>query len=436
MKQRIENRIFDFFTSSRDFNGISLWSLPDEFNVPIDEIVDLLKELVSEKKISIQSSTNPHIIGFRHYDIVDQIKILEDSKKIVVETHQIGDLVFRTPNTEFPICIYPSRDLLNTKRNISDIKDSPYTLQLALAEPQLKAVFFEIEVLDRYFNDPRFNFKFKDYSGSISCLYDKNDEPIVREEDQIFIKTFGLGTDTDGNRLAVVYLRYLNDLTKEHQVFWKSKESKKEGKVLKEYYENTINGNWTSSHSVFSGFIGELAALNKLSKAIFKKQLFNRDFENENRPKEFTFFFTPTLKNYNEFVLLLDKMLSDNINFEFFKGKVDLFDMQVIEEGLVERKPKGTIRLFEEWILSQYNTEHQEILKEIFKPLKKIRRERQNPAHRINENVYDVKYIKLQKELINKAYASIRAFREIFQQHPKAKEVDIPDWLKNEIKTF
>lgn len=437
MKQNIEDRIFDFFTTSSDFNGIPLWSLCDEYEVPIDVLIDLLKELISENKVSIQSSSNPHIIGFQHYDIGSQIKILQDAKTVEIKTVEIGNFTFVSPATEFPICLYPSKEFLISKRDISEIKDSPYTLQLALAEPQLTPIFFEIEVLDRYFNDPRFNFKFKDYSGSISCLYDKNHKPILREEDQIFIKTFGLGFDSEGNRLAVVYLRYLNDLTKEHQVFWKSKESKQSGKVLTEYYENTIQGNWTASYSIFTGFIGELTALNKLAKSIFKKQLFKRDFENENRPKEFTFFFTPTLKNYNDFVLLLDKMLSDNINYKFFKGEIDLFDLQEIEVGLVERKTKGSIRLFEEWLLSQYNIENQDLLKAVFKPLKRIRNERQNPAHRIDENTYDVKYIKMQKEMINEAYDSIKAFREIFQRHPKANDVDIPDWLdKGAIKTF
>ena len=76
-------------------------------------------------------------------------------------------------------------------------------------------------------------------------------------------------------------------------------------------------------------------------------------------------------------------------------------------------------------------------LKEIFKPLRKIRRERQNPAHRINENTYDVKYIKMQKEMINKNIRFNKSIKEIFHQHPKAKDVDIPDWLdKGEIKTF
>lgn len=143
------------------------------------------------------------------------------------------------------------------------------------------------------------------------------------------------------------------------------------------------------------------------------------------------------LKNYNDFVLLLDKMISDNINKDFFKGQMELFEFKELEEGIVERIQKGTLQLFEEWLLSNYNTDNQEMLKELFKPLRKVRRERQNPAHKISEDVYDKKYIEKQREMISKAYYSIRAFREIFQQHPKAKNVEIPDWLNNgEIKTF
>jgi hypothetical protein len=130
-------------------------------------------------------------------------------------------------------------------------------------------------------------------------------------------------------------------------------------------------------------------------------------------------------------------MISDNINKDFFKGEIELFDVKEIEEGLVERVPKGTLRLFEEWLLSQYNTGNQEMIKDIFKPLKEVRKERQNPAHRIDENIYDKKYIEKQRVVISKAYSSIRAFREIFQQYPKAISVEIPDWLDNgKIKIF
>ncbi len=75
-----------------------------------------------------------------------------------------------------------------------------------------------------------------------------------------------------------------------------------------------------TSYSIFSAFLGELTCLNNLANKIFGINLFHKDFDHENRPKEFTFFFLPTLRNYNEFVLLLDKMISDNINKDFFKG--------------------------------------------------------------------------------------------------------------------
>lgn len=98
------------------------------------------------------------------------------------------------------------------------------------------------------------------------------------------------------------------------------------------------------------------------------------------------------------------------------------------------------LRLFEEWLLSQFilNNEDQSDLSELFTPLKTVRKERQSPAHKIKENEYDKKYIDKQKQLISDLYLSIKSLRKIFQQHRKAKDVDIPNWLdENEnIKIF
>ncbi|MGE0560423.1 MAG: hypothetical protein AB7O47_01275 [Flavobacteriales bacterium] len=437
MEETIRNRVYAFFLKSNDFNGIPLRNISEEFLIDYKDSIDIIKKLVIENYISIQSSTNPHIIGFQHYSIESQLKILEDAKGITVTNQKFGEFSFSNDNTEFPICLYPSKDYLKSNRDTTSYGTSVYTKLLALAHPHLSPRFFEIEVLERYAKDPRFDFKFEDYSGSISCKYDDNDNSIVRKEDQVFLKTFGLGFDSKGNRLAVVYLRYLKDLTPEHQLYWQTREVLKGCKMLKEYHENTINGNWTFSYSIFSAFIGELKCLNDLSKLIFVTNLFHKTFDKENRPKSFTFFFTPTLNNYNEFVLLLDKMISDNINIDFFKEKIELFDLEKIDDNMIERKRKGTIRLLEEWLLSTYNHPDKQIIIDIFKPLKKLRRERQNPAHRISENDYDLKYIDKQKELINKSYSSIRALRTIFQQHPSAKGFKVPDWLENgEIKLF
>jgi len=406
-------------------------------NIEYESSIDLIKELIREDIVSIQSSTNPHIIGFKHYPIDSQIQILEAAKKTKEIIHKFANITITSEDTEFPICLYPSKNYLNKKRDLTEFNNAVYTKQLALGEPHLKPIFFEIEVLDRYFNDPRFDFEFEDYSGQISCKYDENKNPMVREEDDIFLKTFGLGVDENGNRLAVVYLRYLKDLTSEHQVFWKSKEKNGKCKMLEEYHQNTIEANWTFSYSIFSGFLGEQKCINDLTELVFSKALFTKTFEKENRPKEFTFFFTPTLKNYNDFILLLDKMISENINKEFFEGKVELYEFKDLENGLVERQIKGTLQIFEEWLTSVFNVKGDRTVSELLKPLKQIRRERQNPAHRINENQYDRELIERQKKVMNEVYSVFRSLRNIFQQHPKAKKFEIPDWIENgKIKTF
>lgn len=437
MKERIENIVYDFFVASSDFNGIPLRNISEKLNIDYENSIDIIKELVKDNIVSIQSSTNPHIIGFQHYPIDSQIHILEEAKKIKEVVHSFGEITISSEDTEYPICLYPCKSYLQKKRDLADFGNVLYTKQLALAEPHLTPIFFEIEVLDRYFNDPRFDFKFEDYSGQISCLYDENENPIVREEDQIFLKTFGLGFDENGDRLAVVYLRYLKDLTPEHQIYWKSRQKTGNCKMLEEYHQNTIQGNWTFSYSIFSGFIGEQKCINDLTKLIFTKPLFRKSFENENRPKEFTFFFTPTLKNYNDFILLLDKMISENINKDFFEGKVDFFEFKELENGLVERQSKGTLQLFEEWLNSVFNVKGDGTVSELFKPLKKIRKERQSPAHRINENQYDRQLIEKQKIIMDDIYSVFRNLRNIFHQHPKARDFEIPDWLENgKIKTF
>lgn len=437
MKERIENIVYDFFVASSDFNGIPLRNISEKLNIDYENSIDIIKELVKDNIVSIQSSTNPHIIGFQHYPIDSQIHILEEAKKIKKVVHSFGEITISSEDTEYPICLYPSKSYLQKKRDLADFGNALYTKQLALAEPHLTPIFFEIEVLDRYFNDPRFDFKFEDYSGQISCLYDENENPIVREEDQIFLKTFGLGFDENGDRLAVVYLRYLKDLTPEHQIYWKSRQKTGNCKMLGEYHQNTIQGNWTFSYSIFSGFIGEQKCINDLTKLIFTKPLFRKSFENENRPKEFTLFFTPTLKNYNDFILLLDKMISENINKDFFEGKVDFFEFKELENGLVERQSKGTLQLFEEWLTSVINVKGDGTVSELFKPLRKIRKERQSPAHRINENQYDRQLIEKQKIIMDDIYSVFRNLRNIFHQHPKARDFEIPDWLENgKIKTF
>jgi hypothetical protein len=409
--------VYKFFLESSDFNGIPLRDISGKLGTSY------------RKSISIQSSTNPHIIGFQHFETDKQLWALDQAKDTKVKYEKFGSVTIAMEQTEFPICLYPSQSYLKTNRNLQDFRDAYYTKQLALGEPQLSLIFFDIEVLDRYTNDPRYDFRFSNYSGSIYCHYNDEEKPLVREEDELFLKSFGLGYGENGERLTVVPLCYLKNLSEDQQMYWKSKRYNSKGKVAQAYYENIILGNWTSSYSVFTAFIGEQNCLSQLAQHIFDKPLFRTVYDPDNRPKEFTPFFSPTAKNYLDFVSLLDKMISDNINKDFFKGKIDLEEIIEGKDGKIERRTKGTIRLFEDWLKTELRGSEPEGMKMLFDEFRDVRKQRQTPAHKITENSYNLKYYEMQLDLINRCYHATKALRLCFAGHPKAETFKIPSWL-------
>lgn len=436
--EKIQKLVFSFFCESSDFNGVALRNISETLGLDYKDSIDQVKELVKKGVVSIQSSTNPHIIGFTHHAIESQLVILDQAKNIDVTKKTYGNIEFVTENTEYPICVYPSTEYLKENRDLGEFGYAKFTSALALAEPQLSFRFFETDVLERYSNDPRFDFEFHDFSGSISCKYDESGKAILREEDQIFLKSFGLGFDPSSNRLVAVILRDLGRLSFEHQVYWSTKElPASECKVLSDYYDNIIRGNWITAKSVFYALIDEINAIYKLTLSVFGVPLFRKELDGEHRPKNFTFFFSPTTKNYYDFINLLDKYISENINKSFFEGKLDLEEKKPIDEETFERIQKGTLRLLEEWINTVFRYADESIPKEIMKPLKKVRKERQSPAHKVIDNSYDPSLIELQKEIMEGCYLSLGSIRRNIQTHPKARGVELDDSLERDnVKYF
>jgi hypothetical protein len=159
--------------------------------------------------------------------------------------------------------------------------------------------------------------------------------------------------------------------------------------------------------------------------------LFNTILEDDNKPREFTFLIRPTLKEYNEFVLLLDKLISDNINKEFFKDDVPLETEEKRKDGKIIVRPKNTISILEDWISNYFETDNTTEIEKMFSAFREIRKLRQKPAHAINENVFDQKYFKDQRLLIIKAYHAIGMLRQILGCHPATKDHELPRYLES-----
>lgn len=318
-------------------------------------------------------------------------------------------------------CLYPGKPLLEKVVKDKDYEGRPYTKRLALGGGQLEGVFFDLSVLEQYRNDPRYYYWADDINGQI-CIKDEHYESDeIDEKDKVLLETFGFGFNASYERCVVSLLWYISTLSKEHQQIWASKELLgNDFKMHPDYYRNNIVGDWGERLPICEAFIMELSVINKMANEIKSENLFRKDYS-DSRPKEFAFLIRPTLSAFNSFVLLLDQMMSDNINKKFFADEIaDEYDHER-DDGKVEVRRKGTIAILEEWIEHYFRPEDDGPIKEMKSAFRKVRKLRQKPAHSIQEDAFDQNYIKDQRKLMLDAYGAVRTLRQILANHPRVK---------------
>ncbi len=137
----------------------------------------------------------------------------------------------------------------------------------------------------------------------------------------------------------------------------------------------------------------------------------------------------PTLKEFNSFIHLLDKMISENVNKDFFQHEIPYETETKRSDGRIIVKEKGTIALLKEWLGIKVKTPDPKPIDEMIQTFLKIRKMRMKPAHKVDEDRFEQEYLKEQRKLIIEAYYAIRTLRLIFANHPKTKSYVMPEWL-------
>jgi len=333
------------------------------------------------------------------------------------------------------LCISYKRTIKNRGKS-DEFRDRPFTLILALGEPQLNYAVFDLNVLETYRNDPRYFYSTDDIGGSIS-ISDKYYESLeMKPSDKILLQSFGFCYEKNTmNRAVAAFYWYLSKLTPEHQQIWYSKILKGEY-FLHPDYARSSGGDFYEKESIFVAFSEELQTINEFSKLMGRPNLFHESYK-ERRPIEFSFLLRPTLKEFNSFILLLDKMISDNINKEFFQHELPYQIETVRSDGKVVVQDKGTIALLDEWLDKVVRLPEPKDKIEMVEIFKKIRKMRMYPAHKVEEDKFEQDYFKEQRKLMIEAYSAVRILRLILANHPKTKSYPVPDWLfKGEIWTF
>ena len=420
IKQVLLENITNFYLYSSDFNGIPTHQLVSESGFSEQDIKVVLRELIQDELVGVVYSDvaiNPHVLRLGFESPENQIAKL--ATEAVTQS-----------------CVYPRKKHLTEVVDRSQYADIPFTLEMALGEPQLSHRSFDLSVLEFYRNDPRYLYDNNDVSGHIYARGEYSDDAVeaMSESDQVFLQSFGFSYDDELNRAVAVYLRYLSDLSSEHQRIWKAKALSGNYRLHPDYYRNTIIGDWGERVPIFDAFLSELRLLNQMADAMGREPLFRNDFGEygENKPKEFGFLIRPTLKEFNDFVLLLDKMLSDNISKKFFGDDVEFTSEHERKDGKIEVRNKGSLQILDEWIRKFYSTDDWEPWEHSIATFRKVRRLRQKPAHAIKDNEFNQKYLHEQRKLIIDAFDGIRNLRMMLENHPKVKTSDIvvPKWLR------
>jgi hypothetical protein len=395
--------VLDFYLQSNDFNGYPVYRLKEDYKLSDTEAKDLMESLIAMGQIDVMFTGNPHIKPFESPSIDEQLSKL------------------RQLNFSDHFCLYPVAKALSSAPAIRKYTDRPYKQELALGAGQLEFRVFDLSVLEHYRNDPRYHYGTDSIHGNISVRDEFFKSGLMPDRDQVLLQSFGFAYDEEMNRAAAVFLRYLSGLSPEHQQIWRAKELNGNYILHPDYYRSSILGEWGTRISIFEAFIEELILINKMTILMEMAPLFRRTFA-EPQPKDFAFLLRPTLAEFNRFVLLLDQMMSDNLNTQFFgSSRIPLEAEKVRSDGKIVVTPYGTITLLEMWIKKYFHPVDPQPINGLLATFRKVRRLRQNPAHAANEDTFDQQHFKVQRHLMIEAYTAVRTIRLCLANHPKVR---------------
>lgn len=404
IKDEILKEIIEHYLNSPDYNGLPVYNLSVYSK-------ETLVQLIDEGNIEILSDfdvLNPHIKGFDiTTDKATQKKNIASPQKNAV--------------------IYPTQQALH---GIPADHTAPYSHIMRSGSPQFRVVYFDIEILERYVNNPQFHIFDHGYRGSI-CPKDEylEDNDIDRE----YIKDYGMAY-IDGPKLSRaigVFVCDLAKLTPKKQQLWHSFELEDQQACLIHpgFIKNLIFGEWVTDVWVLHAIIDEMKTINKLCEAVCIPPLFARTYGTHfsEMPEGFRNILLPTKKNFYDFVLVLEKMLVHNISHKTFITPG--LHVKAISRTNAEGDQKGTLQLLEEWLCTNTSADNAAIQDHIIAPLKNIRKLRQKPAHELTSNEYNVDYYQEQFALVNATCNSLAAIRELMATNPLAIDVEIPKHL-------
>jgi len=403
--------ITNHYLQSSNTSGLEI------YNMPLFSLDDLIS-LIQEDKVRIltcDDDMNMHI---------NRLDLFASKEK------QIENVIRKTPLTAYP-----------TQKHLSGVnivEELPFKKMLKMGFPHLHILYFSPEVLEIYFNDPKYLIGDGGYRGWISIkdtYYDDNDA--IHSE---YIQDFGIAYSSSpdqgiNDRAIGVFLTDLASLNLEVQYKWRGflLPDQKVFKINKNYIKNLIFGEWTDEYWIFDALLDEISTINNLCEIISLPPFFRKTYSRSSQELVgYRLLLVPSKKNYYDFVSSLEKIVISNINIEFFQKRTPY--TVPIERRKSDGSLKGSIEMLSEWMETNYaksERSREALSKVITVPLRNLRKIRQAPAHELYSNDYDKKLFSQQNELIKFTYLALYNIRNILAEHPYNKGFQLPSSIED-----
>ena len=413
-KNELLNIITNHYLDSLDFNGMPSYELSDCEKLH-------LEGLINEDKIFIISEDDALNI---HINALNTFGSKEEQISDIY-----GDKIF---------AVYPTPQHLST---ILIDEDLPFTKMLKKGAEQLRIIYFSVDVLEIYFDNPQYVIHDFGYRGSIHMKdYDEDDPDIIHSE---VIRAFGIAyprnNENSVDRAIGVLLCDLAKLNYESQCKWRGFMLKDQNEYLMNYgfVNNLIYGNWHTDFWIFDCVLIAIKHINILCESMGIPPMFNHDYSDNT--KELIYYrniLIPTSANYYNFISSLEKIIVHNLNYKTFTNTAT--NVKPIERKNEDGNLKGSITMLKEWLLINYKSKSDKfeeyLNNDVISVFREIRDIRQVPAHEMFDNNHDKSLYTAQNLLMNRVYNALYCLILMLSRHPKNKNIVLPEELQDQEK--
>lgn len=386
------------YLSSRDFNGLHLRfepSSPDEIRAAVELVEAGLVQVVGPSDYM-----NIHIRPWPSHR---------------TQAMQIDELRNMSAD-DYGVALYPMAKAMKRVKLPTKYDDAPFSRAMARGRSTLEVAFFSPDVLEGYRNDARFRFGMSDFGINFWLTDEAHDQDDHQSKDDVSLIHLGFAYDMSKydpkNPESVILRRVaafygdLDDLTREHQQRWASYQVDADGVEPHPVWFSSQMGNWPDGVGPFERLAQELKNISDLFENVWGGRL----FKNHKMPDDFGWILRADQREWDHFILSLDKLMSDNID-----GSA--LDNAGVMKKNVAGQQLGTLARLE--IFMTNNHVAADKAKWALGPLREVRAARQKPAHALRKNITDETFVHKQMQLMHDVDEVMINIRQWLASHPR-----------------